>query len=112
MNDNNKRVTFKPIKINFTEEEYQTVKQYAAQCGITVVEFCRALLKRYHPKPMPHAAFRDTLNRLYALYQSVSDEPTAGQLRDIILHFQKQALLPERGDAIGRNEFMGNQGTD
>jgi len=112
MNDNKKRITFKPIKINFTEEEYGAVKQYAAQCGISVVEFCRALLKRYHPKLMPRAAFRDTLNRLYALYQSVSDEPTAGQLREIILHFQKQALLPERRDAIGRNELMGNQGSD
>jgi len=114
MSENTKENTkFKPIKINFTEEEYQTVKQYAAQCGITVVEFCRALLKRYHPKPMPSAAFRDALNRLYELHRILSmDSPAAAQLRDIILHFQKQALLPERGESIGSNKFMGDQGTD
>jgi len=114
MSENTKENTkFKPIKINFTEEEYQTVKEYAAQCGITIVELCRALLKRYHPKPMPTIAFRDALNRLYGLHGSMeADSPAAAQLRDIILHFQKQALLPERGESIGSNKSMGNQGAD
>jgi len=114
MSENTKESTkFKPIKINFTEEEYQTVKEYAAQCGITVVELCRALLKRYHPKPMPSTAFRDALNRLYGLHGTMeTDSPAAAQLRDIILHFQKQALLPERSGTIGGNKLMGDQGTD
>ena len=90
---------YKPIKINFTVEEYDAVKDYARQCGITVVEFCRLLLNGYHPKPMPVPAFREALNQLYKLHNLVrTDEHIATHLRTIILNFQKKALLPERRD--------------
>ena len=32
---------FKPIKINFTEEEHQVLKSHAEQCGMSMVELCR-----------------------------------------------------------------------
>jgi len=90
---------YKPIKINFTVEENDAVTSYAKQCGISVVEFCRLLLKGYHPKPMPVAAFREALNELYVLHERVkSDEHIALHLRSIILNFQKRALLPERSE--------------
>ena len=109
MND----TTFRPIKINFTKEEHETVTTYAKQCGITVVELCRRLLNRYHPKPMPGPAFREAVSQLYELHDSVKhDAAIAGRVRGIILNFQKQALLPERSDAIGCDQFVGNQGPD
>ena len=109
MND----TTYKPIKINFTQEEHQLATAYAKQCGITVVELCRRLLNRYHPKPMPVPAFRDALNQLYELHETVKrDDATAVRVREIILSFQKLALMPERSGAIGSNEPVGNQGPD
>ncbi|MDR3239007.1 MAG: hypothetical protein LBT44_02835 [Clostridiales bacterium] len=99
---------FKPIKINLTEEEYATVKTHARKCGLTVTDLCRSLLNRYHPKPMPDTAYRETLTQLYSLYQTVqTDEAAAGLLREIILGFEKRALLPERS-AYGSHKPVGN----
>jgi hypothetical protein len=93
---------FKPIKINLTEEEYATVKAYAKKCGITVTDLCRALLNRYHPKPLPDTAFRETLSQLYSLYALIkADEAAAKLLHKTILSFEKKALLPERGEKYG-----------
>jgi hypothetical protein len=104
---------FKPIKINLTEEEYAAVKTYAPKCGLTITDLCRSLLRRYHPKPLPDTTFRETLAKLYSLYQTVqTDKTAAGLLREIILDFEKKALLPERSVKYGGNELMGGQGSD
>ncbi|MDR2515228.1 MAG: hypothetical protein LBD02_08525 [Christensenellaceae bacterium] len=104
---------FKPIKINLTEEEYETIKTYAKKCGLTVTDLCRSLLSRYHPKPLPNAAFREMLTQLYALYPAVNDdESAAALLREIILGFEKKALLPDRSAKYGGNEPVGGQGSN
>jgi antitoxin component of RelBE/YafQ-DinJ toxin-antitoxin module len=101
---------FRPIKINFTEEEYQTVKTYAEQCGITMSELCRMLLNRYHPKPIPTEAYRTSLEQLYRLHKKIKEGSAAAlHLSDIILLFQEMARLPERSEPIGDNKFMAYQ---
>ena len=100
---------YHPIKINFTDDEYKLISKYAKSCGMTMVELLRALLKNYHPKPRPDKAFRNVLNELYNLHESVKEnKELAVKLRAIILRLQKETLLTERGEAIGGNKTVGN----
>jgi hypothetical protein len=103
---------YKPVKINFTEEEYKAVKTYAEQCNMSMVELCRMLLNRYHPKPTPTEAYRVALEQLYKLHKRLDEDSAAAfHLRQIILLFQKEALLPERGDGVGHNKHLGYKRT-
>jgi hypothetical protein len=105
------KTNFRPLKINFTVEERDTITEYAKMCGLTVSEMARALLKQYQPKPMPDRAFREAVARLYKLHAAVKDNPEASaQVEDIILQFEKAALSPERGNPIGHNQSLGGYG--
>jgi hypothetical protein len=88
---------YKPIKINFTEEENSRVKSYADQCGITVTEFVRTLIDFYQPKPIPDSIFRNAINQLYQIHEVLkSDNENIKRLQEIILELEREVLLPER----------------
>jgi len=99
---------FKPIKINFTEDEYQTIKDYAKSCSITVTAFFRALLDGYHPKPLMDEQQQIFLERLYMRHSISHDAPTKVLIEKIILDFEQFCRLPERGDQFGGYKPVGN----
>ncbi len=103
---------YHPIKINFTEEEHELATETARKCGLTVVELCRIQLRNRQPKPIPDRAYRETLELLYELHNQIKDDEMAAKLRAVILHFQRRMLLPERSEANGGHEPVGDQGAD